>query len=56
MTDLLRQQAQITQMLHEAQRRAEKVRQERIELDRLARIAAEEADEEEAITMLMRLL
>lgn len=49
-------QAQINQMLHEAQRRAEKVRQERIELDRLARIASEEADDEEAIAMLMRFL
>ena len=54
--DLLRRQAQINQMLHEAQRRAEKVRQERIELDRLARIASEEADDEEAIAMLMRFL
>jgi hypothetical protein len=50
---LLRQQAQVTQMLLEAQRRAEKVRQERIQLAILAQRAAEAIDDEEAITMLL---
>ena len=51
--DLLLQQALITQALLEAQRRAEAVRQERIQLAILAQRAAEAIDEEEAITMLL---
>jgi hypothetical protein len=51
--ELLRQQALITAMLLEAQRRAEQVRQERIQLAILAQRAAEAIDEEEAITMLL---
>ena len=51
--DLLLQQALITQALLEAQRRAEAVRQERIQLAILAQRAAEAIDEEEAMTMLL---
>jgi hypothetical protein len=51
--ELLLQQAFITQALLEAQRRAEAVRQERIQLAILAQRAAEAIDEEEAITMLL---
>lgn len=51
--ELLRQQVLITQALLEAQRRAELVRQERIQLAILAQRAAEAIDEEEAITMLL---
>jgi hypothetical protein len=51
--NLLRRQAQITALLHEAQKRAEKVRQEKIQLAQLARQAFEERDEEEAIIALL---
>ena len=51
--ELLLQQALITQALLEAQRRAEAVRQERIQLAILAQRAAEAIDEEEATIMLL---
>ena len=50
---LLIEQTRITALLLDTQRRAERVRQEKIELARLAQIAAFEADEEEAIMMLL---
>jgi hypothetical protein len=50
---LLNRQAAINAALLEAQRRAEAVRQERIQLAILAQRAAEAIDEEEAITMLL---
>ena len=43
----------VLSQLHEAQKRAAQVRQERVELAQLARLAAFERDEEEAITMLL---